>query len=170
MLKSESFEKDKQTVRPGGEMVRGLIDGVSIKEMPNIVTRNGLTSEVFRNEWGLTPRPIVHMIYATLRANAISAWHYHKLQTDHIFVTQGTIKLVLFDNREDSPTAEMVNVFHLSRFRPTTIVIPPYIVHGLQNLDASDSGFINFFDREYQYDDPDDYRLPLDSPLIPFTF
>ena len=166
----DEFVKDEQSVRPDGALVRQLIDGVQVREMPNIVTRNGLTTEVFRNDWGITPYPIVHMIYVSFRAQAISAWHYHKLQTDHIVVTQGVIKLVLFDPREDSPTYGSVNVFHLSRMRPTLVKIPPNIVHGLQNQDSTESSFINFFDREYQYDDPDEYRVAPDSPSVPYRF
>jgi hypothetical protein len=29
---------------------------------------------------------------------------------------------------------------------------------------------LNYFDREYQYEDPDEYKLPLDSPHIPYSF
>lgn len=166
----DEIVKDKQSVLPGGVLIRELIDGVQVKEMPNIVTKNGCTTEVFRNDWGLTPYQVVHMIYASLRAETISAWHYHKLQTDHIFVTQGTVKLVLFDSRESSSTQGAVNVFHLSRMRPTLVMIPPNVVHGLQNLESMESGFINFFDHEYQYDAPDEYRLSVDSPNIPYRF
>jgi dTDP-4-dehydrorhamnose 3,5-epimerase len=54
--------------------------------------------------------------------------------------------------------------------RPTLVVIPPGVWHGLQVLSAEAATFVNFFDRAYDYSDPDDWRLPLDSPEIPYAF
>lgn len=162
--------KDAQTVAADGRILRKLIDGVEIHEMANIITRNGVTTEVVRPEWGIGRLPMEHMIHVTLRAHAVSAWHCHHFQTDRIFVTDGALRIVLFDNRETSPTKGKLDVLHLSRMRPATILIPPFVWHGIQNLEHQTSGFINFFDRAYCHEHPDEWRLPADTDAIPYRF
>ena len=70
--------KDAQTVASGGRMLQDLIDGVQIHEMSNIITRNGVTTELVRPEWEIGSIAIRHMIHVTLHAHAISAWHCHQ--------------------------------------------------------------------------------------------
>ena len=168
MLKGST--KDQQSVDSKGKQSISLLDGVSKYEVPNIVTRNGITTEMFRPEWPVGPDHVRHMIHVQLRPDAISAWHMHEYQTDTFFVSRGSIKLVLFDDREESPTRGELNVFHLSRFRPIVLTVPPGVWHGLQNLENSESCFINYFDRPYSYEDPDEWRLPLDTEQIPYSF
>jgi len=163
-------KKDQQTIAADGKLTRTLLAGVLLKEVPNIITRNGVTTEVYRPEWPVGPDQVRHMIHVILRGDAISAWHMHEYQTDTIFVTSGTIKLILFDDRPGSTTRGEGSVFHLSRMRPTLVTIPPGIWHGLKNVEKTESSFINYFDRPYVYTDPDEWRLPADTDKIPFLF
>lgn len=166
----ESGRKDVQSVDPGGKLRLRLPHGSQVQEMPNIVTANGITAEVYRNDWMLTPPEVRHVIHVRLHAFAVTAWHRHLRQTDRIFVTDGSLRLVMFDAREDSPTRGLVSELRLSRMRPMTVTVPPGVWHGLQNLAGQECGFINFFDHAYDYADPDEWRLPLDTPEIPYRF
>lgn len=166
----DGAQKDKQSMTPDWEPVRELIDGVRIKEVKNILTNNGVTTEVFREDWNATGKEVKHIIHVSFHPRAVSAWHRHEFQTDAILVTRGFIKMVLYDDRETSPTRGLVNVLNLGASRPGLVVVPPYVWHGLQNMSDEISSFINFFDRQYRYDDPDEWRLPADTPEIPYTF
>lgn len=163
-------EKDPPRITPDWELRHGLIAGVRVKEVRNVVARNGVTTEIYRTDWGVGQGAVDQIIQVSLRGGALSAWHCHRQQTDHIFVTRGAIKLVLFDDRDGSPTRGKVDEFHLDLARPMLVVIPPGIWHGLQNLAAETGTFVNIFDRAYRYDDPDEWRLPPDSPAIPYRF
>lgn len=162
--------KDEPSVSANWDVKTELIDGVQVKDVRNIVTRNGITTELFRSEWGIMDGPIEHMIHVTFRPGALSAWHMHKLKTDHVFVVSGLIRAALYDPREDSPTFGHVNEFHLSHVRPELLVVPPNVFHGLQNLAGEASTFVNFFDAQYEYDNPDEWRLPQDTEEIPYRF
>ncbi len=161
-------EKDAQTVTPQGEEVASHISGVVVHEVRNIVTRNGVTTEFYSAPWQLTN--FAHAIHATLHSSAISAWHCHKKQHDHVFVLSGALELAMFDPRENSSTRGQVEVIRLSLFRPRVVRIPPGVWHGLQNMQAETSSFINYFDQPYNHADPDEWRLPWDSPEIPYRF
>ena len=140
------------------------------REVKHIVTGNGITTELFRKDWGIVGNEVTAMIHVTLRPGAVSAWHMHKLKTDHLFAVGGAIRAVLYDDRDGSPTRGRVDVLNLSPMRPMLVVIPPGVWHGIKALEPEPGMFVNFFDREYDYEDPDDWRLPADTSEIPYQF
>jgi dTDP-4-dehydrorhamnose 3,5-epimerase len=165
-----SARKDPPHMTPDWEVRRDLIDGVRTREVRNVVTSNGITTELYRRDWGIVDYDVPQIIHVALRAGAVSAWHMHRRKTDHLFVVGGHLKVVLYDDRPASPTHGQVDVFLLSPARPQLLVVPPSIWHGVQNLSNETSAFVNFFDREYDYEDPDDWRLPPDTAEIPYQF
>ncbi len=168
---SDGVSKDAPSVNANGELLRTLPDGVRVREVRNIVTRNGLTTEVYRNDWDDPQPPVAQAIYVSLRPGAISAWHRHLHQLDRIFVVAGSIKLVLFDDRQGSVSrAAGVSEFFLERSRPMLVTVPPGLWHGMQALGSCDGAFVNFFDRLYDHAAPDEWRLPIANNLIPYRF
>jgi dTDP-4-dehydrorhamnose 3,5-epimerase len=165
-----SAVKDEPHVTPDWDIAMDLIDGVSTREVRNVVTSNGITTEVHRDDWEIVPGSVEQVIHVSLRAGAISAWHMHERKTDHLMVVSGHLRAVLYDGREESPTAGRLNVLHLSPTRPTLVVIPPRVWHGIQNLSDGPSTFVNYFDLQYDYRAPDDWRLPADTDEIPYRF
>jgi dTDP-4-dehydrorhamnose 3,5-epimerase len=163
-------KKDQQSTARDGSVVRSLIDGVVIHEMRNIVTQNGLTTEIFRSDWACGQTPMQQTIFVTLRAGAISGWHMHQRQLDRIFVAYGALRMVLYDGREESVSHGAVNVLHLDRARPSLVSIPPGVWHALQALGGECASFVNFFDVLYRHEDPDEWRLPLGTEKIPYDF
>ena len=149
---------------------RDLIDGVWTREVRNVVTANGVTTELYRADWGVVDGTVQQAIHVALRGGALSAWHQHRERWDFLFVVGGHLRVVLYDPREESPTRGQVDVFHLSPARPMLLGVPPSVWHGVQNLSNDISTFVNLFDREYDYDDPDEWRLPPDTPEIPYRF
>ena len=59
---------------------------------------------------------------------------------------------------------------HAGDVRPALLIIPPGVWHGVQCLGSVDALFLNCPTEGYNYADPDHYRLPYDSPEIPFTW
>lgn len=161
--------KDTAHITPDGRLTRPLIDGSLVREGAHIVTANGITTEVHRQDWGILG-DLRHAIHVALRPGALSAWHLHRLKTDHLMTIDGHLRVVLFDDREGSPTRGQVDVHHVAGVRPQLLVIPPDVWHGVQNLGAGSACFVNYFDVAYDHADPDEYRLPPDSPDVPYRF
>lgn len=162
--------KAETTATPDGDILRDAIDGADSRSVPNIVTRSGITCDAFRADRDSAGVGAQQVIVVTLRPSAVSAWHCHERQTDRISVVQGTVRLVLYDARDGSPTRGALQVHLLSPMRPTLVTVPPGVWHGLQNLEASPAVFVNVIDHAYRHDDPDEWRLPVDSDAIPFRF
>lgn len=105
-----------------------------------------------------------------LHRGAISAWHAHEFTTDRLFVTQGLVRVVLYDAREGSPTRGLLNEFRFGLVRPAIVSVPPRVWHGVQNIADGPSTILNIVDRAYDYDDPDHWRIPHTSTEIPFSW
>jgi dTDP-4-dehydrorhamnose 3,5-epimerase len=162
--------KDPAHINRDWVVDRRLIDGVKTREVRNVVTGNGITTELFRVDWDFVEGTVQQTIHVALRGQAISAWHQHRERWDYIFVVGGHLRIVLFDPREGSPTRGQVDVLHLSPLRPMLVAVPPCVWHGVQNLSREVSCFVNMFDRPYDYSNPDEWRLPADSPDVPYRF
>jgi dTDP-4-dehydrorhamnose 3,5-epimerase len=170
-LKQKGFIKDKMSITADWSPAnQQLIDGVQVKEVKNVIKTNGSLTELWRKEWNLDNMPVDQIFQVSLNPGEISDWHIHEYTTDRIFVNSGSIKIVLYDPREDSPTHGKINEFNVSMLRPMLISVPPKVCHAIQNITDQVSTLINIVDKAYNYEDPDHWRLPANAKLIPYTF
>lgn len=163
--------KDEQSITRDWQFVaQPLIAGVVLKEVAHVHKENGHLTEIFRRDWALDPQVLDQVFQVTLEAGKVSAWHAHEVTTDRIFANRGKIKLVLYDARPTSPTYQAINEFRIGELRPALIVIPPKVWHGIQNISSNPSSILNLVDQSYRYESPDHWRLPSDTPEIPYRF
>ncbi|QFU74334.1 dTDP-4-dehydrorhamnose 3,5-epimerase [Halioglobus maricola] len=167
---NENAVKDGAVITQDWQVERQDITGVHCKEVLHVPRDHGVITEMYRPEWDPTGLPVGHCYQSRLFPGAIGAWSCHAKQIDRLFVNQGHMKVVMYDGREDSPTFGTVNEFHVGDTRPTFLVIPTGVWHGVQNLGAGDVLMLNFPTIAYQYHDPDHYRLPFDSDEIPYSW
>jgi dTDP-4-dehydrorhamnose 3,5-epimerase len=162
--------KDSQQISPDWHKLGDTIDGVSVREVRHVPRDHGVITEIFRPEWDPTGLPVVHIYQSRLFPGALGAWSCHRRTSDRLFVSQGHLKIVLYDARDDSRTRGMVMELIGGDVSPCLVVVPPGIWHGLQNLGHSDALVLNCPTEAYNYADPDHYRLPYDSPQIPYQW
>jgi dTDP-4-dehydrorhamnose 3,5-epimerase len=162
--------KDAQLVTDEWQSVRPGIDGVVIREVLHVPRDHGVITEMFRPEWDPTGLPVVHIYQSRLFPGAIGAWSCHASSVDRLFVNQGHLKLVLFDDRDASPTKGRIAEVWIGDTRPAFVVLPAGVWHGIQNLGSSDALMLNYPTNAYNYEDPDHWRLPYDTPEIPYTW
>jgi dTDP-4-dehydrorhamnose 3,5-epimerase len=160
--------RDPQTVLPGGARA-GLprIGGVHIHELGNILTRSGFMTELFRSDWPVVGIAIRQINWVQLNPDAVTDWHSHARQTDHLVGVSGNIKLALWDNRKASPTRGASEIFRIGAIRPVMVVVPPGVWHGLRNESGEPAGYINIIDALYDHQKPDNWRLAPQSEGIP---
>ena len=147
----------------------GTIHGVVTRALAAHADRRGSLCELLTTRDGPI-EPIVHVYQVTAEAGSVRAWVYHRRQTDRLAFTQGRFRIVLCDIRPDSPTRNMLNVFVLGRERPTLLCIPPYVIHGVQNIGREAAAFVNMPTMPYRPDEPDKCRLDPGDRRIPFSF
>ena len=163
---------DQQTVEPAtGERLQKRIAGVELRFAKTLPDERGSLCEIFRADWGFGPgEPVTHIYQTMIRPGRVKGWGAHEHQTDRYFVSMGSVKIVLFDDREGSPTRGLVNEFHLSNENRALLVIPPFVWHATQNTGNADALLIIFPTRAYDYVKPDKMRLPLGAEKIPYSF
>lgn len=169
-MKKIAPRKDVQTVTPEGKSVKKLIDGVVVRPAVTLPDARGTICEIYNPAWGVHPDALVYVYQVTIRPGHIKGWVVHELQDDRIFVSYGTMRFVLFDNRKDSPTYRSINDICIGEQNRALITIPKGVFHAVQNVGTSDSMFVNMPTRPYDHANPDKRRLPLVNDLIPFSF
>lgn len=162
--------RDAQSITADWQPLQDIICGVSCREVRNVMKNNGVLTEIFRRDWGFQNVEVDQVFQVMLEPGAVSAWHTHANTTDRLFCTSGRMRIVLYDARADSPTRGRINVFRAGLERPQLIVVPPGIWHGVQNIGSVPATLINLVDRAYTYETPDHWRLPPESPEIPYSF
>ena len=163
--------KDKQSITADWvPATSDLIAGVGIKEVKNVLKNNGFLTEVYRSEWHLDDLTVGQIFQVTLNPGGLSAWHAHEFTTDKLFVNHGTIKIALYDGREESPTYGKINEFRAGIKRPMLIVVPAGVWHGVYNYGDTEASLLNIVDIPYDYQNPDHWRLPAESVEIPYRF
>ena len=91
-------------------------------------------------------------------------------QWDRSGVLAGGLFIALYDDRRDSPTYRLLNVFTVTERNRALVVIPSFVFHALQNVGETAAAFVNMPTKPYDHVNPDKYRLPLKNDLIPFSF
>ena len=162
--------QDKPTVSPDGKPLRTLIDGVSIRPLPTHVDSRGTVTELFDKRWNFTPDPMVFSYAFTIRPGVVKGWNLHQRHEDRYAIMAGEMQLVLYDPRENSPTFKQVCVITLTEAARCIINVPINVWHADYNIGSKDVLVVNFPTIPYDYNDPDKWRLPIDTDLIPFKF
>lgn len=162
---------DPQSTNASWDLVgRPVIEGVVVREVRNVLKGNGMVTELFRTDWFDESVLIDQVFQGVLEAHCVSAWHAHAQTIDRLFVNLGTMRVVLYDARRESPTFGTVSELVIGVHRPALVVIPPQVWHGVQNLLNRPSAIVNMPDHAYRYETPDHWRLPFDTDQIPYTF
>jgi len=160
--------RDAQTVSASGARAGALaIDGVRIRELGNVITRSGFMTEVFRTDWPEVQVTVRQVNWVELNPGAVTDWHMHAGQTDHLVGVGGNIKLALWDGRDDSPTKGATEVVRMGALRPVMVIVPRGVWHALRNESGEPAGYLNVIDELFDHEAPDNWRLTADSAEIP---
>lgn len=162
--------RDPQLATPEGQPVRRLTDGLRIRRLPTIVDARGSVTELYDPRWNWHPEALVFAYTFTIRPGVVKGWNLHKAHEDRYALLQGELEVVLFDPRPDSPTCGQVCRVVLSASDRSLVNIPRFVWHADHNIGTTDVVVVNFPTTPYDHANPDKYRLPLDTDLIPHRF
>ncbi len=139
-----------------------MIKGVSLKKLTVHEDERGALFEILRSDWPEFKK--FGQTYITVcKPGWVKGWHFHKKQTDNFCVLKGKAKIVLIDSRK-----KKFMEFILTDKGPSLLTIPAKVVHGFECLSKAESWILNIPNRLYNYKKPDEYRIKLDDPSIPY--
>lgn len=170
MIDVAKIIKDEPTVNTDGGSLTQLPAGVSFHEVKTQTDDRGTLCEVLDSRWPWSSAPLVYAYFVTLRPGKVKGWALHKQHEDRYFIMFGEMEVVMYDARPDSPTRGLLAKVSLSEHNRRLMNIPAGIWHADHNIGSKDAVIVNFPTKPYAHDDPDKYRLPLDTDQIPYSF
>lgn len=146
-----------------------MIDGVAVKKLRLIPDERGRLMEVLRCDDDIFVR-FGQVYITTTYPQVVKAWHFHKKQDDFIACVKGMLKLVLYDGREESPTAGEINEFFIGEHNPALVKVPAAVYHGWKCISEEEAIVVNTPTEAYSADSPDEYRIDPHNNNIPYQW
>ena len=140
-----------------------------MKKLRPIPDERGVVMELLRSDDALFEK-FGQAYLSTVYPGVVKGWHYHKVQTDHFAIVRGMAKVVLYDDRDGSPTRGELAEFFIGEQNPALLKIPPMVLHGVKGIGAEPAYMINCPTEPYNAEHPDEYRRPPDDPAIPYDW
>jgi len=146
-----------------------LIQGVNVKPLKVIADERGYLMEMMRADDPFFQR-FGQSYVSVAYPGVVKGWHFHKVQTDHFVIVKGMMKVVLYDQREGSPTKGLINEFFMGEKNPILVTIPPGVVHGMKGIGTEPAMLVNVPTEMYKYDQPDEFRMDPHTKDIPYDW
>jgi len=147
--------------------IKSFIQGVEIIKKNQIVDDRGIILHMLRVD-DKNYKKFGEIYFSTVNPNKIKAWHFHKLMTLNYAVVHGSIKLVLYDDRDESKTKGTIQEIILSNENHYLVSIPPKIWNGFCSSNNKHAILANCSD--IPHDKEEIIRLPFDDPKFPYKW
>jgi len=144
-----------------------MIQDVQVIDLAVHEDDRGYLVEIARKTGGGEPHAVIHQfgqvyLVGDRTRGTIRAFHKHEDLWDWFFISHGSAKFVLKDDRTQSPTyGEMMEII-MSERKPRLLVVPPCVFHGWMSLE-DDTQLISTASHTYNREKPDEVRVPPDS-------
>jgi dTDP-4-dehydrorhamnose 3,5-epimerase len=145
-----------------------MIDGVTIKGLRRIPDERGTImkmQEVTDPEF----RGFGEVYFSTIYPGAVKGWHLHPGTLLNYCVVRGMIKLVLFDDRVDSPTRGEVQEVFMGDEHHCLVQIPPGVWNGFKGIGEIEAIVCDLADHAHA-DDVHESLAPHDNGVIPYDW
>jgi len=146
-----------------------MIDGVKIKPLKKISDERGMVMHMLRcddpdfEQFG-------EIYFSVVYPGVVKGWHLHKEMALNYAVVSGMIKLVLYDEREGSPTKGELQELFVGEDNYVLVKIPPRIWNGFKGTSVKPAIVANCATIPHDPDeisrlDPVDNHIPYDWSL-----
>ena len=144
-----------------------MITGVVIKSLKKIPDERGTIMHMLRAD---DPEfeGFGEIYFSTIYPGVIKGWHIHKEMILNYSVVEGMIKLVLYDERDNSPTRGEIQEIFLGQDNYTLVKIPPMIWNGFKGIGTTRAIVANLASIPHRSDEIE--RMDPFSPHIPYTW
>ncbi len=144
-----------------------MIEGVAVRPLREIPDERGKIMHMLREDDPHFAR-FGEIYFSVVYPGAIKAWHLHKTMTLNYAVVAGTIKLVLFDDRAQSPTRGQVMELFPGEANYCLVTVPPLVWNGFKGIGTAPAMVANCATHPH---DPDEIeRLDPFSPAVPYSW
>lgn len=148
-------------------MVGIAIDGVFVVPLKQIPDERGKVMHMLRADDKHFEK-FGEIYFSVVYPGVIKAWHVHKKMTLNYAVVFGMIKLVLYDNRENSPTRDQLMELFVGEDNYVLVHIPVGVVNGFKGIGTKPAIVANCATEAH---DPDEIvRISPSDKSIPYNW
>jgi dTDP-4-dehydrorhamnose 3,5-epimerase len=148
--------------------VESRIDGVAVLPLKQIEDERGAVLHMLRSDSPLFSR-FGEIYFSIVNPGTVKAWKRHRAMTQHFAVPVGRIRLVVFDDRADSPSKGQIEEIILGRTdRYYLVCIPPMLWYGFQGMSNLPALLANCSD--IPHDPNESEQLPLSNDCISYNW
>ncbi len=110
-----------------------MIQGVQINLLRQIPDERGKVMHMLRcdDPWF---EKFGEIYFSVVYPGVVKGWHLHKRMTLNYGVVSGMIKIVLYDDREDSPTRGELQEIFTGEDNYALVTIPPRVWNGFKGI------------------------------------
>jgi len=109
------------------------VKGIVIKQLKKIPDERGSVYHMLRCDDPIFEK-FGEIYFSTIYPGVIKGWHLNRKKTSNYAVIQGMIKLVLYDDRKDSPTRGSLMELFIGEENYCLVKIPPNIWNGFMGI------------------------------------
>lgn len=146
-----------------------MIYGVMIKDLVRHPDERGFFEELIRTTDDFFDEGFGQVSHSFMVSGVVKAWHIHKTQVDWWYVVRGTIKVALYDARQESKTFKELNEFIVGSVegKNKIIKVPPGVAHGLKVIEGpADLVYVT----SGIYSKDEEGRIPYNDPTIGYDW
>ncbi len=144
-----------------------MIDGVTVTPLRKIPDERGTIMHMLRNDSPVFEQ-FGEIYFSTVYPGVIKAWHIHKKMILNYAVPHGRIKMVLYDDREGSPTKGEVQQIFLGADNYALVTVPPLVWNGFKGMGTEAAIVANCASIPHDPEEID--RLDPFDPSIPYDW
>ena len=144
-----------------------MIKGVAVHPLPRIPDERGMVMHMLRADAPHFER-FGEIYFSTVYPNVVKGWHLHRRMTLNYAVVSGMIKLVLYDDREDSPTRSELMELFVGEQNYVLVTVPPLVWNGFKGVGTAPAIVANC--ATVPHDPAEIERLDPWSPRIPYSW
>ena len=144
-----------------------MIEGVAVHPLRRIPDERGMVMHMLRADAPHFER-FGEIYFSTVYPQAIKGWHRHRRMTLNYAVVSGMIKLVLYDDREGSPTRAELMELYVGDQNYVLVTVPPLVWNGFKGVGTAPAIVANC--ATIPHDPGEIERLDPFDPRIPYAW
>jgi dTDP-4-dehydrorhamnose 3,5-epimerase len=144
-----------------------MIEGVAVHPLRRIPDERGMVMHMLRADAPHFER-FGEIYFSTVYPHVIKGWHLHRRMTLNYAVVSGMIKLVLYDDRADSPTRSELMELVVGEQNYVLVTVPPLVWNGFKGVGTTPAMVANC--ATIPHDPTEIERLDPFSPQIPYRW
>ena len=144
-----------------------MIEGVAVRPLKQIPDERGKVMHMLRADAPHFDR-FGEIYFSVVYPGAIKAWHLHKRMTLNYAVVSGSIKLVLYDDRDGAPTRGQLMELFIGDSNYCLVTVPSGVWNGFKGIGNQPSIVANC--ATHPHDPEEIVRMDPTSSAIPYVW